>query len=173
MAALTALIPSLQRFVAPPGLFETYFPTAGDEDLLGSLADGFAECQLKGFFSTYDLDASGVPSVDPDLTHAQGSLVVLFSGVRILQAEIRNRSTHRRQEANGLVNEIDQSAQVLTELLKEYQQEKKDLIAAVSRVGASDVFVMADAYFINATTNYSEGSYAAGADWHDPYGGLR
>lgn len=172
MSSLADLIPSLQRFVAPPGLFETYFPNAGDEDMVGSLADGFAECQLKGFFSTYTLDMVGVPSVDPDLTAPQGSLVVLFAGVRILQAEIRNRTTHKRQEANGLVNEVDQGAGVLTELLKEYQQEKKDLIDAVSRVGASDVFVMADAYFINATTNYNVQSYAAGADWHNPHGGL-
>lgn len=172
MAALTSLIPSLQRFVAPPGLFETLFPTSTDDDLVGYLADGFAECQLKGFFSTFDLDVTAIPTVTPDLVPAQGSLVVLFAGVRILQAEIRNRKTHVRQEASGLVNEVDQAASVLVELLKEYQEEKKKLIEDVSRVGASDVFVMADSYFINATTRYSEGSMAAAADWHDPYGGL-
>lgn len=172
MSLLTDLIPSLQRFVAPPGLFETLFPTAGDEDLVGSLADGFAECQLKGFFSTHELDLTAVPAVTPDLTAPQGALVVLFSGVRILQTEIRNRKTHIHQEAKGLINEVDQSATMLVELLKEYQQEKKDLIAAVSKVGASDVFVMADAYFVNATTRYAEGVTYAVSDFHDPYGGL-
>lgn len=172
MAALTSLIPSLQRFVAPPGLFETYFPNASDEDMVGSLADGFAECQLKGFFSTFELDVTAIPTVTPDLTTPQGALVVLFAGVRILQTEIRNRATHRRQEAKGLVNEVDQSAGMLVELLKEYQQEKKDLIDAVSRVGASDVFVMADAYYINATTRYADSSLYEVADYHDPFGGL-
>lgn len=171
MADLTLLIPSLQRFVAPPGLFETLFPDATDEDLVGSLADGFAECQLKGFFSESDLDVSAIPNVTPDLTNAQGSLVVLFSGVRILQSEIRNRKSHIRQEAPGLVNEVDQASQVLTELLKEYQAEKKELIDQASRVGASSVFVMADAYYINATTRYSTET-DGGLGYRSPYGGL-
>lgn len=170
MSALSLLIPALQRFVAPPGEFETLFPNAGDEDLLGSLADGFAECQLKGFFSGYDLDVVTV-EVAPDVTVPQGSLIVLFAGVRILQTEIRNRKSHSKQEANGLVNEVDYSAAVLTELLKEYQAEKLELISRATKYGASDVFVMADAYYINVTSSYS-GAMATRTSFHDPYGGL-
>lgn len=171
MSQLATLIPSLQRFLAPPGEFETLFPTAGDEDLVGSLGDGFAECQLRGFFSDYDLDPNAF-TVAPDMTVPQGSLVVLFAGVRILMAEIRNRKTHLRQQAGTLSNEVDQSATVLAELLKEYQAEKKELIAAASIAGSGDVFVMADAYFINATTHYSSDFFGSHVSYHDPYGGL-
>jgi len=170
MNSLPDFVPQLQRFVAVPGTFEQLFPATSEDDLVGALADGLSDAQLSGFFSTHTLDLTTF-TVTPDLVPGQGSLVVLFAGVRMLQAEIRNRKSHARYEAGSVVSETDYSSQVLTELLKEYQAEKKNLIAAVSRVGASDTFIFADMYYVRATNDYVP-TVSSQVSHHHPFGGL-
>lgn len=145
MSLLSTLVPQLKRFVAVAGQFDALFPDTTNNDLIGALADGYAEAQLSGFFSTGNLDLT-TNAVTPDLNPAQGSLVVLFSGTRMLQAEIRNRKSHTRYEAGPVTSEVDYSSQVLTELLKQYQAEKKEIVLTASRYGSSDAIFVADAY---------------------------
>jgi hypothetical protein len=157
---LAADVPALQRAVAVPGTFGTLFPDTGDEDLLFTLLDGFAEAQLDGFLLTYT--ATDIGLVTENMTRAERALVVLYAGVRILQNEIRNRKTHTRYEASGSVFEQDQSAIMLVELLKEYQAQKVQVKAQLLRRGAAMAFSMADQYVIRAV----------GPWWYgDNYGG--
>ena len=145
-------VPALQRAVAVPGTFATLFPSTSDDDLLFTLLDGFAEAQLDGFFTGYTSSDLGL--VTETMTRAERALVVLYSSVRILQNEIRNRKTHKRYEASGTVFEEDQSAQMLVQLLKDYQAQKKDVRDQLRRGTASAAFSMCDLYIAKAVGSY-------------------
>lgn len=158
-ADLSLLVPSLKRFVAVPGGFESFFPNTTDDDALGCVCDGFARAQLDGFFlvgagnpHALDVDA-GI--VDPPLQLAEGALVVLYAGKRLVQSQLLNLKTTTKYEAKGLMYDVQQAATVLTELLREYNSELTDLVLLSRRAGASRAFIMADAYFIRATGYYA------------------
>lgn len=153
---LAELVPALKRAVAVPGTFATLFPDTIDADLEATLLDGFAEAQLDGLLS--DLTADDNAVVTPALTRAQGALVVLYGSVRILLNEIRNRKTHTRYEASGSVFEQDQAATMLVQLLKDYQQQKKDVKEALRRGSVASAFSMVDAYWLRAVG----GDYGSG-----------
>jgi hypothetical protein len=142
------LVPALKRSVAVPGTFAALFPSSTDEDLALTLLDGFSEAQLDGFFPTYTSDDDGL--VTEDLTRAQQALVVIYSTVRILQSEVRNRLTHKRYEAGGTVFEEDQGASTLVELLRDYKERKAALRAQGRSGPAGSAFWMADAYLMRA-----------------------
>lgn len=157
-ADLTPLVASLKRFVAVPGGFDAFFPDTTDDDIGGALADGFARAQLDGFFlagshNAHVLDIDTL-AVSPPLALPEGALVVLYAGKRLVQTQLINVKTMIKYEAKGLIYETQQAASVLTELLKEYTVELKELVQIARRAGASRAFVMADAYFIRATGYY-------------------
>ena len=145
---LATLIPALQRGLAVPGTFSTLFPDTLDSDLLGVLMDAFAEAQLDGMLLDYTYTDAGV--VSGDLTRAEQAVVVIYAECRILVSEIRNRKTHKRYEAKGVIFEEDQSAQGLVELLKEMQARKKDVRLTASTLGVESAFAMADMYVLRA-----------------------
>lgn len=152
MSDLFDLVESLKRAVAVPGQFAGTFAETEDQDLVDTLLDAFAEAQLYGFFPTHSADDAGI--ITPDLTRGEGALVVIFAMCRILVAEIRNRKTHTRYEARGAVFEQDQSASMLTQLLKDYQTEKAELLKRVSTAAAS-AFWMADQYYVRAVGGFN------------------
>lgn len=148
MTDLTTLVPTLKRAVAVPGTFDTYFPDATTADLKGQLMDGFAEVQLYGGLTDFSMDDNGV--VTPDLDRGEGAIVVIFAMVRMLANELRNRPTHTRFEAKGNVAETDRAASVMTQLLKDYQAQKKSLLEQLRYSGTS-AFIMADNYLIRGS----------------------
>lgn len=156
MSALVDLVEPLKRAVALPGAtnFTAAFPNTTDDDLRDKLLDAFAEAQLYGFFPGGAYAVTDLGEVTPDLTRAEGALVVIFASTSILETEIRNRKTHVRYEAKGVVSETDQSAQMLVQLLKDYSARKAEVLARLRRVGASSAFYMIDQYFARATEYY-------------------
>jgi len=124
---LDELVPVLKREVAVPGAFDSLFPDTSDADLTAALADAFWEARLDGYFPDVTLDPDD-GSLTPELDRVYGALIVIYAGIRILLNEIRNRATHYRAEASGAVYERDQSAQMLSELLKSLQARKKQLL---------------------------------------------
>jgi hypothetical protein len=152
MSSLETLVDTLKRAVAVPGTFDANFPETTDDDLVASLLDGFAEAQLDGFFTKHEATDAGI--VTPDLSRAQGALVALYTASRILESEIKNRKTHVRYEASGTVFEQDQSYQILVQLLKDTRERKIAILKQAQSSGAGSAFVMADNYFIRATSNY-------------------
>jgi hypothetical protein len=148
---ISDLVPALKRYVAVPGTFATVFPVTTDPDLIGSLLDGFSECQLDGFFIapaySADVDAG---LVTPDLSGGQEALVLLYASTRIVQTQLLNLKTATRYEAKGLIYDVSQSANVLTVLLKELNDRKALIIQRQTLAGASAAFTMADAYFLKA-----------------------
>lgn len=147
MSSLEDLVETLKRTVAVPGTFSDVYPDTSDDDLVGSLEDGFSEAQLDGYFikpTVYNL-ADG--AVTPDLSRPEGALVVIYTATRFVQTQLLNLKSAQRYEAKGLVFESQQSAQLLVALLKDLQARKQALIDAKATGGAGASFTMADQYF--------------------------
>lgn len=128
MTDLSVLVPSLKRALAVPGEFETVYPNTYDEDLTATLADGYAKAQLYGFFDTGTLDPIA-GTVEPDLTPAEGMLVVLFSSIEVVRTRIRELRTRVAYRAGPTEYAAEQSASVLTQVLKDLEAQRNDLMA--------------------------------------------
>jgi hypothetical protein len=176
---LSDLVPALQRLVATPGTFATFYPDTTSDDLVGSLMDGFAEAQLDGFFVTpmwvLDLDAE---TITPDLPVAGRALVQIYAAANFVTAMVINLKNQVRYEAKGTVYETIQAASILTALLKQFQDRKTQLKTLLEQQNAAAAFYMADQYLIKATSFYaiagqdlSDAAYSVGAMGRvNPYG---
>lgn len=154
MSDLSELVEPLKRAVATPGTFADVFPEATDDLLTAQLADAFGEAQLDGFLSGFSVDLT-LSTTSPDLSTAQGALLVVYAAYTILVNEVRNRKSHVRYEASGTVFEQDQTASMLNEILRQLGDRKKDLLeqARLGQLDETGVF-MADLAFVKATQDY-------------------
>lgn len=146
MTNISTLVPALKRGLAVPGTFATVFPNTGDTDLTGALADGFAEAQLFGFFKDVTLTSAGPDwTTDPDLSTAGGALVVIYTCVRAIRAQLRNLKTMHRYKAGPVEYEDAQAATVLKAELDFMTKQLDDLLtqaegAARGSAGLATVF---------------------------------
>lgn len=141
MTNLADLIPALRREVSPPG--EDLFPNASDDDFLGYLLDGAWEAKLDGFLADYTVDNTNY-TVAPDLPDFYKYLIVLWAGVRITRTRLSNLRTSQKSVAGPVSFEYNNSAMVLSAVLKEIMDKKKRLIELSYRI--TDV-TMIDGYF--------------------------
>jgi len=125
-------VEALKRELAVPGEFATVFPNTSDDDLAAALGDAFGEAQLDGFFGAMVLDPN-LLTVTPGLSSGGGALCVIYGGVRTIRAQLRNMKNRQKYEAAGVIYEVETSASVLTEELKEFRQRKDGLLALVLR----------------------------------------
>lgn len=143
---ISTLVPAFKRELAVPGAFDTVFPDATTADLVGSLADGFAEAQLFGFFKTTTLtENAGDWDASPDLSAAGGALIVIYASIRTIRAQLRNLKTLQRYKAGPVEFETGSAATVLTQELKFLQDRLKDIIrnaegSARASAGLATVF---------------------------------
>ena len=138
---LAELIGPLQREVAIPGTFGDTFPSTSDEDLVATLADGFAEAQLQGFFTDMTLEITeGVEttySTDKDLSAAGGALVVLFAAQRLMRPMLTSSATGAKYKAGPVEYETSSSAMVIREVLRQFSDRISALITDGKRSGRS------------------------------------
>lgn len=147
MDDLSELADSVRNLVARPGTFDTLFPETGEEFVTSLLLDGFAEAQLEGLLTDITYDEDGL--LDKDITPAQGSLVALFAGIRLLRAELLNRVMHRRYEAGSAVFEEDYNVTLYNQILKDLAAQKDRLVDGLTDEavdGYEGIFAMADQY---------------------------
>lgn len=131
MTALSTLTDALKRELAVPGTFDDVFPDTGDSDLVGSLADGFAEAQLQGFFPTMSLTQNGGGwETSEDLSLSGGALIVIFASMRTIRAQLRNLKTVEKYKAGAAEFETQQAATILKAELDFLQKRLDDIIAA-------------------------------------------
>lgn len=129
MTALSSYVDPLKRELAVPGTFDDTFPSTLDTDLVGSLADGFSEAQLWGFFTTLTLmEDNGDWETSEALSGAGGTLVTLFAAGRIIRAQIRALNTTERYKAGPAEVEFGRAATVLKTELDYINGRIKDLI---------------------------------------------
>lgn len=170
MSDLGDWVESLKRAVAPLGQFKTVYASATDDDVAAALADGFAEAQLDGFFTAsygaqFDLDVNA-GTITPDLTQAQGALVVIYAAVRLIQARLLNLQSRVRYQAGPVDYETEQAASILTTLLKQFNDRIALLREKALYSGVNAAFHMADGYFLAATRHYG----FAGDGYNEGYG---
>lgn len=156
MTDLAVLVPSLKRALAVPGTFDDAFPDTGDEDLEASLGDGYAMAQLYGFFDDGVLDPDTFV-VTPDITHSEGMLVVLFASIEIVRTSIRSLRTRVAYRAGPVEYEAEQSASVLSELLKELEAQRQELL---NLGGAGETFGYVNSWWVPPGVDYEDLAYA-------------
>lgn len=143
MTDLADLVEPLKRELAVPGQFAVAFPGTGDTDLESSLADGFAEAQLQGFFGTLTLDDT---ETSEELSAAGGALVILFTGMRIIRAQLRQTLTMEKYEAKtGTGFELQRSANLLRDELS-YMNDRLSSLILDARRSRAPLAVMLDNY---------------------------
>lgn len=153
---LSDLIPSLQREVSAPGLDQV--PDATNADYLGNLQDSFWDAFLDGAIVGYtESDGIVTPtSGTTDLPRELQQLVVFYAGMRIIKNLLRNTNTGFRTKAGPVEFETQQSAQLLTALLKDMQDRRLRLIDALVEA-------------LDRSTYYFDGVQARAAAMADGY----
>jgi hypothetical protein len=146
MTAISELVPALKRELAVPGTFEDVFPLTEDVDLTMSLADGFAEAQLYGFFPTLTLDDLGDDwETSQELSGSGAALVVIFTSMRIIRASLRSLLTSERYKAGPAEMEIQRSANLLRDELK-FLKERLDGLVSNAKAAARPATAVFDNY---------------------------
>lgn len=191
---LARFIPSLQREVDAPG--NNSFVNATSADWLGNLADAFWEARLDGLLQGYTCDDNGViteigatpNSLDDPVQIYQGpternwsadgqlremvQLVVLYASFRVLRNTMRNLRTAFSATAGPVKFEYQQSATLLTEVMKDIVNRRNLILARLSDLGTTQVFeidsiiardesLMTQATYWVASGNLMPGSYGA------------
>jgi hypothetical protein len=149
---LSTLVDSFKREVATPGTFATTYPSTSENDILGTLADGFAEAQLDGFFPTYTLDpdtstVTNTADADPTtngLSLAGQALVVIYAGTRMIRAAFQASKATTRYKAGPVEYETSSSATVVVQLLRDLGDRKK---AMIDLARGQTVDYVLDAYY--------------------------
>lgn len=145
MTDLTELVDSLKREVAVPGTFATVYRSTTDDDLAGSLADAFAAAQLDGFFLGQSLDADAF-EVTPDLSTAGRAAVIIYAAERILTMQVMSLKQRVLYEAGPTKYETENSANVLTQILKSMAERKRLVLESAETVRRAGTFAMQDMY---------------------------
>lgn len=146
MTVLSELAPALQRELAVPGTFDDVFPDTTLGNLSDSLADAFGEAQLYGFFLDLALTINEDEEweTSEDLSAAGQALLLIFSSMRIIRAQLRALQTSERYKAGPTEFEIQRSANLLRDELAFLTQRLKDIIDQAARAAraASSSYVI-------------------------------
>lgn len=151
MSDLADLVEPLKRELAVPGDFDTIFPNTDDQGLLDSLADGFAEAQLDGYFADYVVDLDTYLTT-PNYVAAGGALIILYTGMRVIRAQLRAMNLTEKYAAGPVSYEIQRSSTLLREELKYLISRRDDLVALAKRATGTIVY---DSYFTRSATNWN------------------
>lgn len=167
MTLLATYIPALKREVSGPGEFDADFPSSDDGELLGSLADGFGQAQLDGFFGTQAYDPTA-NTVLPDLSFAGAQLTVIYAGERILKAKLRSLQTKTLYKAGGVEYEVERAASAITQELKDISARKDRLLKQILIVARSTSSVhVTDGYLVRSQGYFPLGVWG---DWGGFFG---
>ena len=162
MTSLETLVEPLKRELAVPGVFGDLFPDTSDDDLQAALADGFAEAQLWGFFSTMTVaEANGTYTVTPDLSAAGGALVLAFTATRTIRAWLRSLNSSERYKAGPVEYETQRAATMLKTELDYLSKRLQDLILQGQRANgaATTLATVFDNYQARATLSLIRGGF--------------
>lgn len=161
MTSLETLVEPLKRELAIPGVFGDTFPDTTDDDLQASLADGFAEAQMWGFFSTMTLsESNGTYTTTPDLSGAGGALVLAFTATRTIRAWLRSLNSSERYKAGPVEYETQRAASMLKTELDYLSKNLQSLILQGQRANnvAASLATVFDNYQARATLSLVAGN---------------
>lgn len=129
----------LKREVQPPG--SELFGDVTNSQWVGFLGDAFWEARLDGFLGKWEALENGpgdvtVEPVDPggeDMPRQYIALIVLYAGIRVLRNKILNTNTGFRAKAGPVEFEQQNSANLLSEMLKQLKSTKDRIIAGLEQ----------------------------------------
>lgn len=138
-------VPALKREVQPPGT--DLFTGVTDAEWIGYLTDAFWEARLDGFLdrwvatenSALDVTIDPVTSGDIDMPRQFVALVVLYAGIRVLRNRILNTNTGFRAKAGPVEFEQQNSANLLSEMLKQLKATKDRIIESLENQAAANL----------------------------------
>lgn len=138
---LADLLDSVKRECSPPGT--DLFPDAIDDEWLGQLLDSFWEARLFGFFADFTADDDGLVSPvtdgDDDMGRTDQALIILFAGARVIRNELKNTNTSFRAQAGPVEFEVQNSAQLLRDILKDIRSKVDLALAALGTINSTTV----------------------------------
>lgn len=153
---LSEFVDSLKREVTPPG--NDLFDGVNDDVFTGYLSDAFWEARLDGFIPrwTCDIDGLVTPIEDngDEFPRELVGLLILYAGIKILRNRIMTLNTAFRSKAGPVEYEVENSANVLTELLKQLAQRREELLEEVKLLPTPTFYI--DAY---STRGHSRPAY--------------
>jgi hypothetical protein len=158
MTDLADLRDAYKREVSLPGAFAADFPTISDTQIAAALGDAFGEAQIDGFFSTMALDTDDW-SITPDLSTAGAALVVMYAGMRVLRQEIKRLAASAEYKAGPVQYKTGASPQVLTELLKQLDARRKEIIKSAQRGVGTSTFMIEGYASRAASSNFYGGLF--------------
>lgn len=130
---LAEFVPSLRREVTPPG--SDLFNDVNDDTFTGYLADAFWEARLDGFAPKWEADLDGIVTPieghDEEFPRELVGLVILYAGIKILRNRILNINTAFRAKAGSVEYEVENSANMLSEMLKQLAERRAVLLEEV------------------------------------------
>lgn len=157
---LSEFVDSLRREVTPPG--SDLFSDVSDDVFTGYLSDAFWEARLDGFVASWTCDVDGVVTPitgDKEFPRELVGLLVLYGGIKILRNRIMNLNQRFSAKAGPVEYTTENSASVLSELLRQLDARRKDLLEEVE---ATPTFYY-DAYLIRGhSPSVYWGDYLAG-----------
>lgn len=164
---------ALRREVSPPG--STTFAAVSDDVFLGYLSDAFWEVKLDGFVEPYSCSVDGIvtpltgaapdPLVNPaataydpntDIAREQISLILLYAGIKIIRNRLLEGNTRFSAKAGPVEYTTENSANLLTEMLKELNAAKTRLLYL--KTFNQDVSLI-DAFSARSTSSSSYAGY--------------
>lgn len=142
---LVDYIDALKREVQPPG--SSIFDAVSQSDWVGYLTDAFWEARLDGFLTHWVAveNSSTDVTIEPttvggdDMPRQYVALVVLYAGIRVLRNRILNTNTGFRAKAGPVEFEQQNSANLLSEMLKQLKATKDRIIESLEQQAVSNL----------------------------------
>lgn len=144
--ALSDLVPSLKRSLSAPGTDN--YADALSTDWVGSLADAFYDCRLRGLFADVYLDTDEM-EIDPlssngsDPSPEMLRLIVLYAALNTVRTALLNAggNTMTRFKAGPAEAETQKSAQLLKQLFQSMLDDLDSLMAILTSSNAAPMSV--------------------------------
>lgn len=138
---LSELIPNYWAEVNAPG--EDAFPDATDDDALLRLQNAFWETVLDGIISGYSVDDDGIVTPNngsTDLSRELQSVIVFYAGISTVRNALRTLNVNTRSVAGPVEFEVQKSANMLRDILKELKDRRNLILTRLSDMGVVDSF---------------------------------
>lgn len=134
---VTNFVQDLQTEVNAPGT--NSFPNATTTDWIYNLLGGFWEAKLDGFMANWTMDDNGlitpIATGGTDITRDFIQLIILYASFRIIRNQLINLRTQFRASAGPVTFEYQQSANLLTQVLKDLTTRRDILLTRLSDLG--------------------------------------
>lgn len=157
---LNDLIPSLVAEVNPPG--SDLFAAATDDEWLQILLNAFWSARLDGFIELWTVDDNGtvtpIATGGTDISRDLQQIVVLYGSFLTLRNALRASTTSFTAKAGNVEFQTQQSANLLTELLKDVVNRRNILLTRLSDLGVVKPYYI-DAVIARSSSIYDRLTY--------------